>query len=306
MIKMQGAGKQKAPPEIPPGAGAQIPPEAAAPGEAAPPGKQAKALPALRKPEKIELSKQAEDVRKETLPKEVRKPDVTYNPKIKGLSIAQHYFSSGEVEQIPNSVQQTVPGWTLFALFWIAQILAMNLLAERQSGAYRRLLVSPLGRWRYFAGKIIPFFIINLVQAVFMFGIGVYILPLLGADALELRQIGALSLLTVAFSLVSIGFGFLFAAFSRTLAMGATLAATLAVVMAAVGGVMVPKFVMPHYLQMASFSVPHGWALEGYLDILVRGRGMEDILPNAAVLLLFALISTALAMLRFRIVDRNE
>lgn len=41
-------------------------------------------------------------------------------------------------------------------------------------------------------------------------------------------------------------------------------------------------------------------ALEGYLDIMVRGRGVLDVLPNAGVLLLFAAGFFTLAIWRFR------
>jgi|GEM_PF-1630621 len=214
---------------------------------------------------------------------------------IKGLSLKHGSIFQGAPETMPSSVQQTVPGWTLFALFWIAQILAMNILAERQTGAYRRFLVTPAGRIRYFSSKIIPFFALNMLQAGVMFSIGAYILPMLGADSLKIHNLLPVSLITIAFSLVSIGFGFLIASLSKTIVMSAILSATMAVVMAAVGGIMVPRFVMPGYLQKACFFVPHGWALEAYLDVLVRGHNIEDVILHIAVLFIFAIVTFAFA-----------
>ncbi len=43
------------------------------------------------------------------------------------------------------------------------------------------------------------------------------------------------------------------------------------VIMAIMGGIMVPRVIMPGYLQELGYLVPHGWALDGYLNILVRG-----------------------------------
>ena len=68
---------------------------------------------------------------------------------------------------------------------------------------------------------------------------------------------------------------------------------------------MVPKLVMPEAMQTASWFVPQGWALEGYLDLLVRGRGVRDILPHAGVLLGFALVSFAASAVRMSRIRRE-
>jgi len=52
---------------------------------------------------------------------------------------------------------------------------------------------------------------------------------------------------------------------------------------------------MPGYLQKACFFVPHGWALEAYLDVLVRGHNIEDVILHIAVLFIFAIVTFAFA-----------
>lgn len=268
-----------------------------------PPEKQIKLPGKIEKPRKAETAIQVEEI---DLPDEVEAVEVDIETGEMKLGISQKYYAAGEVKTIPTSVQQIVPGWTLFALFWISQILSLHLLTERQTGAYRRLLVSPIGQTRFFAGKVIPYFLINMIQAAAMFSIGIYILPLLGTPALQINNFGAFALLTIVFSLVSIGFGFFVAAFSKTLFFAAVMTATLMVVMAVIGGVMVPTFVMPRFMQIASYFVPHGWALEGYLDILVRNYGIREILPHTGMLLLFGALFYILAMIRYRTVNQEE
>ena len=249
--------------------------------------------------------KKAEKISMETLPDKVESIDHEFQTGFKGLTVERKWYASGDIKALPSAVQQTVPGWTLFALFWICQTLALNLLQERQSGAYRRLLVSPIASIKFYLGKIIPFFVLNMLQALFTFGIGVYILPLLGIGALEIKQVGGLALLTAVFSFASIGFGFFIAAISKTLAFSAIISATLSIVMAAVSGIMVPRFVMPRFMQTAGLFTPHGWALEGYLDLLVRDRDISHILPYAGILFLFAIVIYAIAIARMRTLNRN-
>ncbi len=249
--------------------------------------------------------KKAEKISLETLPDKVKAIDHEFQTGFAGLTVERKWYASGDIKALPSAIQQTVPGWTLFALFWICQTLALNLLIERQSGAYRRLLVSPIASVKFYMGKIIPFFVLNMLQALFTFSLGVYILPLLGIGVLEIKHAGGLALLTAIFSIVSIGFGFFIAAISKTLAFSAIISATLSIVMAAVSGIMVPKFVMPRVMQTIGQFTPHGWALEGYLDLLVRDRGMVHILPYAGILCLFAIVIFAIAIARMRTLNRN-
>ncbi len=216
-----------------------------------------------------------------------------------GLIVEQRYTSAQGKEITPNSVQQNVPGWTVFALFWIAQILAINLITERLTGAYARILVAPMSLLQYLLGKILPFFLINLLQAALMFAIGIYVLPWLGAPRLEIQNPGGVMLLTVAISFVSISFGLFLAAISRSSFMVASISAAALIIMTVIGGIMVPKFVMPAFMQQMSLVVPHGWALDGYLNLLVRHYATEDILPIVGVLCLYALGFFLVALLRF-------
>jgi ABC-2 type transport system permease protein len=218
----------------------------------------------------------------------------------RGLRVERSYVAKQRTRGHPTAVQQSVPGWTIFALFWIGQILCINIISERESGAYRRILVSPVRLSHYVIGKMLPFVAINLLQAAFMFAIGVFALPLLDCPKLSVGDPLALLLLTVCTSLVSIGFGLLMAAVSRTVLFAASMSAALLVIMTVIGGIMVPKFVMPKAMQALTLVVPQGWALDGYLDVLVRGYGVKDILSESAGLLAFAAAFFGIAIIRMR------
>ena len=74
----------------------------------------------------------------------------------------------------------------------------------------------------------------------------------------------------------------------------------LGVVLSVVGGMMVPTYVMPDFMQKLSLFTPHAWSLSAYHDVIVRGLGLVDILPSLGVLLLFALGFWTLSIWRFR------
>jgi ABC-2 type transport system permease protein len=221
-----------------------------------------------------------------------------------GLGVVQHTTASGGRDALPDSVQQNVPGWTIFGMFWIVQILALSIIFERRSGAYARILVAPLPMSSYVLGKAIPYLVVNLVQALVMFGIGVWVLPLMGAPGLEIPNVPATALVTICVSLTAIGFGLLMASLSRSAILMGSVSAVVLVIMTALAGIMVPTFVMPAFMRKMSYLVPQGWALVAYQHVIVRGRGTLSVLPHVGVLLAWAAGFFALAIARIRTMDR--
>jgi len=206
----------------------------------------------------------------------------------RGLKFEKTYATRRGEQIRPNAVQQNVPGWTIFALFWLAQLLAINVLTEVTSGAHVRILASPLSRPVYLLGKFLPFLALNLVQAATMFAVGVLVLPRLGCPRLVLSNIPALVVLSASVSLVVVSFGLLMASISKSHFTVGAVTATLLVLMAIGGGIMVPKYIMPRGMQTLSLFLPHGWALDGYQKVLVRGAGLAETMPQVGALLGFA------------------
>jgi ABC-2 type transport system permease protein len=70
--------------------------------------------------------------------------------------------------------------------------------------------------------------------------------------------------------------------------------------MAAIGGVMVPKFVMPEFMQRFAEFSPMNWGLEGLLAVLLRGSDMAGVLLPTAKLMGFATLMIIIAVVLFR------
>ena len=203
-------------------------------------------------------------------------------------------------DPVPTSVQQNAPAWTLLAMFFLVIPLSVTLIKERQQGSLMRLQSMAVPPWVLLAGKTVPYFVINQLQVVLILLVGMFLLPRLGGDALHIGHApGAIALVSMAASLAAIGFGLLVATFARTPEQATTFGATSVLIFAALGGVMVPKLVMPALLQRISNVSPLSWGLEGFLDIFVRAGGVREILPEFLQLLGFAAACMTIAILRF-------
>ncbi|MHB1238138.1 MAG: ABC transporter permease, partial [Gallionella sp.] len=103
-----------------------------------------------------------------------------------------------------------------------------------------------------------------------------------------------------AVSMAAIGLALALASLVRTHAQASALGPIVNILMAAIGGVMVPKFIMPEVMQrLAEFS-PMNWGLEGMLAVLLRGSDMTGVLLPAAKLTGFATIMIIIAVVFFR------
>jgi len=205
-------------------------------------------------------------------------------------------YAPGAVARAPSAVQQNVPAWLVFAVFFVAIPLSNTLIRERQLGMARRLRSTNVGSFTVLSSKWITYFAINQLQVVSMLAIGVYLMPLLGAEALQLQgSKSALALIAAALSVAALGYALLIAALARTTEQATLLGGAGNIILAALGGIMVPKFVMPAAMQAATNVSPMAWGLDGFLDVLLRGAGCAQVWPKAAALVAFGLVALLIA-----------
>ena len=208
---------------------------------------------------------------------------------------------SGEEHIIPSSVQQNAPAWTLLAMFFLTVPLSVSFIKEREQGSLFRLQTMAVPGWVVLGGKTLPYFFINQIQMASILLVSVYLLPLLGGDRLDIGHSPlALVLLGAAASLAAIGFGIAVALFSRTAEQAASFSSAVTMIMAALGGILVPLAVMPPLMQQFAMISPLAWGLNGFLDVFVRGGGVIDVIPEALGLLAFSAACHALAIMRYR------
>src|SRR5262245_37193739 len=99
------------------------------------------------------------------------------------IAVSYAYAPTGGAA--PTAVQQNVPAWLVFALFFVAIPFSNSFIRERQVGAQRRLRTTNIGAFAQFFGKLAPYFVINQLQVALMLAAGVYLVPLLGGHALQ-------------------------------------------------------------------------------------------------------------------------
>ena len=210
------------------------------------------------------------------------------------VTIKEEIARYGKATKIPTTVQQNVPAWTLFGMFFIVVPLGAALIRERQDGMLARLLTMPISYLTVISGKIAAYVIICMAQFALIMGVGKVVLPLLGTPALDVgSSYAALILIALCASLAASGYGILLGTVARTYEQASTFGAVSVVIAAALGGVMVPVYVMPKIMQTIGAFSPLSWGLNAFLTVFVRGGAVRSILPEVALMLLF-FVSTIL------------
>jgi ABC-2 type transport system permease protein len=189
------------------------------------------------------------------------------------------------VKKLPDVYQQNVPGYTVYGIFWIVNLLAVSVLREKREGTFRRLLVAPMSRMVILIGKWLPYYLINMVQIVIMLGVSSLLFKMsLGHSATGLLIVSLTSAATAT------GLGVLVAAMARTEAQTTGLTVLLLLTLSVLGGCFIPRFIMPEWLRTVGLVTPHAWALDAYQDLLVRGYNFWEVLPKVGVLAAFAVV----------------
>jgi ABC-2 type transport system permease protein len=197
----------------------------------------------------------------------------------------------------PNSVQQNVPAWTLFAIFFIMVPLSINMVKEKNQGTFIRLRTLPVSYATILGGKTVIYSIVGLIQFLIMLLIGMYLFPQLGLPMLTLGSgLFLLSIVALFAGLAAIGIGLLLGTVASSPEQSAPFGATLVVILAALGGVWVPVFAMPSFMQKIAGFSPMNWGLNAFHDVFLRHGTLMDILPEIALLGALFLSTTLLSI----------
>ena len=211
-----------------------------------------------------------------------------------GLIVIDESYAQagGRARIIPNSTQHNVPAWSMFAIFFIVISLSGNMIREREIGCFNRLMTMPCSFHLYVLSKVGVYLGICLLQLTLMTVTGIYILPLLGLPALKLgHNMTAMVAMSVSSALAAIGYGLAIGSVARTNQQASVFGAVSVIILAAIGGVWIPIFLMPRFMQFVSKVSPLNWGLNGFNEIFVRDGGFSDILPYFSASILFFIIA---------------
>jgi ABC-2 type transport system permease protein len=207
----------------------------------------------------------------------------------KMAAIQEIYPSNRNTAIKPTLSQNSIPGFILFAMFFIVIPLSGSMVTEKNEGSFRRLQTLPVPVSVLLGSKVLLYLAVCLVQFFLMVIVGLWLLPVLfGYPSFHMgSEYFAILFTTIATGLAAVGFGLMVGAYSTTHGQAALFGSVMVIILGIISGTFLPVHLFPGIIQVISLASPIRWGIENYLDLFIRGGTLLDILPNILFLLLF-------------------
>ncbi|MEP7255747.1 MAG: ABC transporter permease [Ferruginibacter sp.] len=187
---------------------------------------------------------------------------------------------------IPNASQHNVPAWTVFAMFFIVISLGSSVVREKLNGSFVRLKTLPTNYLVALISKQLTYLFVTFVQAAVVFSIGIWLFPSMGLPKLNLpADITGVVIVTLICGWCAVSYAIMIGVFAKTQEQANGIGAVSIVLMAAVGGLLVPSFAMPESFQFVMKLSPLHWCLEAYYGLFLEGGKLKDVVLNILPLL---------------------
>jgi ABC-2 type transport system permease protein len=190
---------------------------------------------------------------------------------------------------------QAVAGTAILMLLFSVAGVGTSILEEKENGTINRLLYSPLKGSTILYSKMLFAFFISILQLSAMF---LFAWLILNMDMSV--NIPGLILMIIATSFAVSSLGIFLASVAKTRQQAQNLSTIIILVMSAIGGSMIPLFIMPSILQKIALLSVNYWGIQGFYDLFWRALPLEEILPKILVLMSIGVAMTLASIRLFR------
>jgi ABC-2 type transport system permease protein len=172
---------------------------------------------------------------------------------------------------------------------------AMSVVRERERGTLEQLLVSPLSRWGFMLGKLIPYWCVGMVMAVFLLSLMRFLFQVPIAGSLT-----ALFLATFLYTFSLLAMGLLISTRAETQMQALQMSMALILPSVFFSGFIFPRETMPAIFYGIGAVLPTTYYIELLRAIILRGADMRDFAQHLGILAIMGALLFAACSLRFR------
>lgn len=189
-----------------------------------------------------------------------------------------------------------VPGILVILVTMVGAFMtALNIVAEKEVGTIEQINVTPVKKYEFILGKLIPFWVLGLVSVTIGMLIALVIFRIVPEGSLlTIYAFAATYLLGV------LGIGLLISTFSDTQQQATLFSFFTMMVFILMSGLFTPIDSMPTWAQWITKINPPAYLVRVIRAIYLKGSTFADLLPDFWAIVAFALIFNALAVFNYR------
>ncbi len=214
------------------------------------------------------------------------------NPAMKNMDIRYSFWYNSEL----NFKHYMVPGILVILLTLVSMFLAsLNLVREKEMGTIEQINVTPIHKYQFIIGKLIPFWIIALFELAFGLFLGklLFHIPIEGS-LLLLFAFAAVYLIAI------LGMGLLISTLAQTQQQAMFLNFFFMITFVLMSGIFTPAESMPGWAQDVNMINPLAYFMRVIRMILLKGSDFRDILRDFIGISIMALVLLTLSTWRYR------
>ena len=189
-----------------------------------------------------------------------------------------------------------VPGIiALLLMQTTTNLTALAIVRERERGTIEQLIVTPIRNWELIIAKITPYILVSILNTIIVLFVGTIMfgIPIRGSLLVLLA-------LTALYLLPNLGIGLLISTVAHTQQEAQFMALPIMLPSMLLSGFLFPVAAMPVFLQMVGKILPLTYFIYILRGVVIKGAGINLLMPQIIALVILAVGLLAAASLRFR------
>lgn len=189
-----------------------------------------------------------------------------------------------------------VPGVLALLVTLIGYILtSLNIVKEKESGTIEQLNVTPIKKYQFILGKLIPFWILGMVVLSLGFVISFIVYGIFPEGSFIVGYLFA-----GIYLIALLGFGLLTSTFAETQQQAMFIAYFFMMIFVLLGGLFAPIENMPDWAKYLTYINPVSYLIETMRMLVLKGSSFWDLRYNFLIVLGFAVVFNGLAILNYK------
>lgn len=176
-----------------------------------------------------------------------------------------------------------------------ALISALNIVSEKEKGTIEQINVTPIQKYQFIIGKLLPFWILGLVSITIGFIVSIVVFGLFSAGSYLV-----IYLYSGIYLLAALGIGLLLSTFVDTQQQATLFAFFIIMNFVLLSGLYTPTESMPIWANKLSWLLPPTHFIKVIRSVFIKGSSFSDLLPDFGLMAVFAMSYIGLAVLNYR------
>ena len=189
-----------------------------------------------------------------------------------------------------------VPGILVLLLTMIgSNLTAINIVKEREIGTIEQINVTPVRKFHFILGKLIPFWVLGLVLLTMGLAISRIFYGIL-----PVGSFGTIYVFAAVYLLAVLGLGLLISTYVSTQQQAMLISFFLMMIFILLGGLYTAIDSMPQWAQYITWFNPVSYFIEVMRSVVLKGSGLGDIMKQLGIIAVFAVVLNGWAIWNYR------